>query len=72
MGFVSTITGFFSRFSKKKEYPVYAECSVCRERTYLPFRCDYCHKYFCGKHRLPFDHDCENIEEWKKRPDTPG
>lgn len=71
MGFIKKITGFFTKPFRKKEYPVHAHCSVCGERVYLPFFCDHCHKYFCGKHRLPFDHDCENIEDWKKRPDSP-
>jgi predicted nucleic acid binding AN1-type Zn finger protein len=36
--------------------------------VYLPFFCDYCHRYYCDRHRLPFEHDCENIDEWKKQP----
>jgi hypothetical protein len=22
-------------------------------------------------HRLPFDHNCKNIDEWKRRPASP-
>jgi predicted nucleic acid binding AN1-type Zn finger protein len=68
MGIIDTIRSLFSGFFKKKEYPVYASCAVCNERVYLPFHCEYCDLYFCDRHRLPFNHDCKNIEDWKKRP----
>lgn len=56
------------RLFRKKEYPVYGTCAVCGERVYLPFHCEYCHRYYCDKHRLPFDHNCKNIDQWKNRP----
>jgi len=68
MGLRDTITGFLSRLFKKKEYPVHETCAVCGERVYLPFHCEYCRKYYCDKHRLPFDHNCTNIDQWKNRP----
>ena len=68
MGILRSIRGFFSRLFKKKEYPLYETCAFCGKRTYLPFHCEYCNKYFCDKHRLPFDHDCSNIAAWKNRP----
>jgi predicted nucleic acid binding AN1-type Zn finger protein len=40
--------------------------------VYLPFHCDYCDQYFCGKHRLPFEHNCKNISEWKKTSGSGG
>ncbi|MDD4137955.1 MAG: AN1-type zinc finger protein [Methanoregula sp.] len=61
------ITHFFSGIFGKKKYPLYETCAVCGERVYLPFYCEYCRQYYCNRHRLPFDHDCRNIEEWKKR-----
>ena len=68
MGLRETISRFFQRFSLKKEYPLYHSCAICGERTYLPFLCEYCGNYYCDRHRLPFDHECRNIEAWKKSP----
>ncbi|MFY9800719.1 MAG: AN1-type zinc finger domain-containing protein [Methanoregula sp.] len=64
---------FFSNlFGKKEEVPLYANCSVCGKRVYLPFLCHYCHNYYCGEHRLPFSHDCKNIDDWKNRKSKSG
>lgn len=68
MGILDTIRLFFTGIFKKKEYPLYESCAVCGERSYLPFHCEYCGRYYCDRHRLPFDHDCKNIAEWKNRP----
>jgi len=69
MAVLKKIRQFFADLFKKKEKaPVYADCATCGERVYLPYLCNYCHNYYCGKHRLPFNHDCTNIDEWKKRP----
>ncbi|HII99575.1 MAG TPA: hypothetical protein HA272_10090 [Methanoregula sp.] len=68
MGIISRLRTFFLGFFGRREYPVYETCAFCGERSYLPFHCEYCNQYFCDKHRLPFDHDCRNIEEWKRRP----
>jgi len=41
-------------------------CSVkgCKEKiAYLPFKCKYCAKIYCSKHRLPESHDCEGLKE---------
>lgn len=67
MDIVASLRSFVSRLLGKKEYPVYETCAVCGERVYLPFHCEYCGQYYCDKHRLPFDHDCRNIGEWKKK-----
>jgi predicted nucleic acid binding AN1-type Zn finger protein len=66
VGILAALTAFFSKLSGKKKNPVYENCSFCGERVYLPFHCEYCHRYFCGKHRLPCEHDCKNIKDWKK------
>ena len=29
--------------------------------------CKYCSSQYCGKHRLPEDHNCKNIQAVKKR-----
>ncbi len=40
------------------------KCSYCREIIDgLPFKCRYCGKEFCSKHRLPEDHKCEPFKE---------
>ena len=67
MGFVASLRRFVSRLLGKKEYPVHGTCAVCGERVYLPFHCEYCENYYCDRHRLPFSHDCRNIDQWKKR-----
>ncbi|TFF85150.1 hypothetical protein EU523_00355 [Candidatus Heimdallarchaeota archaeon] len=41
----------------KCEYP------DCDREEHLPFRCRYCGKVFCSKHRLPENHDCEKLEQ---------
>ncbi|MDO9324125.1 MAG: AN1-type zinc finger protein [Methanoregula sp.] len=72
MGILASIVTFFSKFFGKEKPPVYENCSFCRERVYLPFHCEYCGRYFCGKHRLPCEHDCKNISEWKKTSASEG
>ena len=62
---------FFQRLFPKKEYPLYNTCAICGERVYLPFRCEYCGNYYCDRLRLPFDHECRNIEAWKNSRITP-
>jgi predicted nucleic acid binding AN1-type Zn finger protein len=64
---------FFSNlFTKKEKAPLYANCYRCGERVYLPFLCNYCHNYYCGEHRLLFNHDCKNIDDWKKQGSSSG
>jgi predicted nucleic acid binding AN1-type Zn finger protein len=67
MGFWETIRTFIRGVFPKKKYLVYANCATCGENTYLPFTCPYCGDYFCGKHHLPFNHNCKNISEWKNQ-----
>ncbi|MDD1687096.1 AN1-type zinc finger protein [Methanoregula sp.] len=67
MGIGERVARFFSGFRKKKEYPLYETCAVCGERVYLPFFCEYCRRYYCDRHRLPFDHECKNIGKWKEQ-----
>jgi predicted nucleic acid binding AN1-type Zn finger protein len=73
MAILKKIKQFFSYlFLKKEKAPVYANCSTCGERVYLPYLCNYCHNYYCARHRLPFNHDCKNIGEWKNRGSSSG
>lgn len=32
------------------------------------YPCSYCGKYFCENHRLPPQHNCVNIQQWKEKP----
>jgi len=44
------------------------KCAHCgRNIRELPFRCHFCGKYSCSKHRLPEDHNCFGLEKYKKR-----
>lgn len=39
-----------------------AECSKCGDEA-MTFKCKYCGKKFCSKHRLPENHECDSMEE---------
>ena len=49
------------------------QCDYCGKeiQTLSAFTCSYCGKIFCPEHRLPFNHNCANIEAWKQAP-LPG
>ncbi len=43
----------------------------CKEEEVYPFKCKLCNQYYCGKHRLPEQHDCPMVglfqtDEYKK------
>lgn len=40
-------------------------CYFCNQEVELPYQCNYCNQIFCFQHRLPPNHDCSNIREWK-------
>ncbi|MGD0534725.1 AN1-type zinc finger domain-containing protein [Methanoregula sp.] len=46
-------------------------CDSCGKTVSLPFHCQYCGKNFCDEHRLPPNHACAGLAEWKKTP-APG
>jgi len=46
-------------------------CDFCGKNVALPFHCQYCGKNFCDEHRLPPNHDCAGLTEWKRTP-APG
>jgi len=50
-----------------------AQCDFCGKeiKTLSTFTCSYCGKTFCPEHRLPFNHNCADIETWKQTP-PPG
>jgi len=37
------------------------KCELCGEEVILSFKCNYCGKIFCAKHRLPENHECLNL-----------
>lgn len=39
-----------------------AECAECGKES-MNFTCSYCGKSFCSDHRLPENHDCQDLEE---------
>ncbi|KAL0478475.1 hypothetical protein AKO1_008223 [Acrasis kona] len=43
-------------------YQLGAHCALpeCREKDFLPFECDACHKKFCLEHRTRESHRCEH------------
>lgn len=43
-------------------------CDHCGAETTMPFSCQYCGGSFCDTCRLPPNHDCRNISEWRRKP----
>lgn len=41
------------------------KCQHCGKEIVLPFKCSYCHGYFCSEHRLPENHACP--EYWRAK-----
>ena len=37
------------------------KCEYCGKEVLLPFKCNFCGKYFCVEHRLPENHNCPNV-----------
>jgi len=59
-------------FSHYRKLDKTAKCQHCGIEVVLPFKCSYCHGYFCAEHRLPENHACP--EYWKAkapREETP-
>ncbi|MEZ5333928.1 MAG: rhomboid family intramembrane serine protease [Methanolobus sp.] len=42
------------------------KCWICGKEESIPFRCRFCGKTFCSRHRLPEQHACEGLEQLKK------
>lgn len=38
----------------------------------MPFRCKFCEDVFCSTHRLPENHDCEGLRDYKDRSRQEG
>ncbi len=41
------------------------ECSECGESVSMPFSCKFCGQSFCSSDRLPENHDCGGLEEYR-------
>jgi hypothetical protein len=41
------------------------KCWICGKEETIPFKCRFCGKTFCSKHRLPEQHACEGLEQAK-------
>ncbi len=37
------------------------DCEFCGKSTKMPFNCSHCNGIFCGKHRLPENHNCSIV-----------
>lgn len=35
-----------------------SQCFVCKQRDFLPFKCEHCHNLYCLDHRTPDSHKC--------------
>ncbi len=42
------------------------KCWICGREENIPFKCRFCGKTFCSRHRLPEQHACEGLEQLKK------
>lgn len=43
------------------------ECDYCGEIENMPFSCKFCGYKFCSNHRLPENHECGGLVEFKER-----
>ncbi len=44
------------------------ECYLCGNEEAIPFKCRYCSLEFCGTHRLPVNHRCPFVQDYKEQP----
>jgi predicted nucleic acid binding AN1-type Zn finger protein len=43
------------------------KCNHCNKKLdFLPFTCKFCHELHCTKHRLPEDHKCIGLMQYKE------
>lgn len=43
------------------------KCTFCDKIESLPFRCNYCRKYFCNLHRNPLNHSCPSVDAYRSK-----
>ncbi len=44
-----------------------AHCAECGKDVTMPYRCKFCGQHFCDDHRLPENHGCTGLEEYKRK-----
>jgi len=44
-----------------------ARCSYCGTEEMMPFRCKFCGQPHCADHRLPENHGCLGLVEYKEK-----
>ena len=47
-------------------------CHVCGKYELIPFTCKFCGGRFCAKHRLPENHDCTGLAEYRRKLRSDG
>lgn len=40
------------------------KCEICDTNEIIPFRCNYCDKFFCHIHRIPINHSCVSMKDY--------
>ncbi|MBS3054384.1 MAG: AN1-type zinc finger domain-containing protein [Candidatus Aenigmarchaeota archaeon] len=40
-------------------------CTVCGKSEMMPYMCKFCSLEFCSQHRLPENHNCAGLAQWK-------
>lgn len=43
----------------------YCQSDDCKIRVLFDFQCKFCKKQYCGRHRIPEEHKCNEMKEWK-------
>ena len=41
-------------------------CTTCGKSEMMPYMCKFCSLEFCSQHRLPENHNCAGLQEWKE------
>lgn len=41
-------------------------CATCGEDVTMPYRCKFCQGQFCDAHRLPENHECTGLDDYKR------
>jgi predicted nucleic acid binding AN1-type Zn finger protein len=51
---------------KRAGAPISGDCAFCGERASMPFKCKFCGRIHCGKHRLPESHNCPGLARLRR------
>ena len=49
-----------------------AECEECGEEVTMPYECNLCGRSYCSEHRLPENHGCSGLDEYKRKLQDQG